>query len=168
MKRLRVFVDFIKRYRISYKSGAYLKKIFLSYLIVAVIVFSLFAQTVIAIINKSYNDNLIQINRNALEQESVVSSAILKNLYNFYYSEFESNADLIDLMYNPRYNAESSIKSNLVIRELMSYNSLVKSCYIVNFSGKYVCSSYDSYKSFSDFFDPGIVSLIQNKKKTPL
>ena len=169
VKGSHAFIDFIKRYRSLYKSGAYLKKTLLSYLVIAVIIFSLFAQAVIAIINKSYNDNLIQINRNALEQESVVSSAILKNLYDFFYSQFESNSDLIDLMYNPRYDAESSVKSNLVIKELMSYNSLVKSCYIVNFSGKYVCSSCDSCKSFQNFFDPGIVTLIQNKKNgTPL
>ena len=153
------------RFRIisGLKKSAYLKKLLLSFLLTGVVIFSAFSYVVAMIINRSYNNNLAKVNMKAAAQASSTSSTVLTNLFNFYEREFTGDSDLTMLMYADGYDSESSIRAGNVMKKLTSVSSLVKSCYIINFKGNYVCTNLDTFKSTNDFYDKDILDLLRRE-----
>ncbi len=149
---------------LTIKNSVFLKKMILTYILCSCFVFLGFTFFIISLINNNFMNSINQLNDKALMQSANTCSVTLENLYNYYYVDTLENADLIKLLYSSQYQNSLSISSSRIRGKLLNYSNLVKSFYIINLKGNFICSNLDTYKNSKSFFDQDILSLLANRK----
>lgn len=145
---------------LTIRNSVFLKKMILTYILCTSIVFLGFTLFISSLINNNFMNSINQLNNKALMQSANTCSVTLENLYNYYYIDTLENADLIKLLYSSQYQNSLSISSSRIKGKLLNYSNLVKSFYIINLKGNFICSNLDTYKNIDSFFDQNIIELL--------
>lgn len=151
---------FFSFYWKTYKSSPYLKSLLLSFLLLSGLLFGIFAFIITSIITKTANDNLNQMAERGLVHAENTNNAVLSQTYNFYYSAFTNNPQLIALLSADAFTSDSSWNASRLMSDLLTFNQEVSSIYVINERANFVCSNYDTYRDQAGFYDQDILKVV--------
>lgn len=140
----------------------------LLYMVSTTAVFLLFGIWVAAFEQGKYNQQIRQINEKALMQSASACGTTLQDIYNYIYIEILDSSELVELLLAKEYSQKMSINFYRLSSRLGNFNSLIDSCYVINSSSDFACSTSDTYRNLKDFKDQDMIEKLEEMEEGEL
>lgn len=147
--------------------GLFFRRILLWYMTSTVLIYLVFGIVTSMSVQKNYRDQIAQLNERAIAQSVNTCTAMLRDLYNYYFLNVLGSAELTELLLADAYSADLSIQFHRLNDTLIHYSELVESSYVINLKSGFVCSTMDTYRHMEEFPDQDILRQIELLQDIP-
>jgi two-component system response regulator YesN len=146
------------------KKNSMMFKILLSYILLSIVLFSIFPIVLMNNFSKSYIEKVKSSSQNLVMETYETANVLLSSAYKRFYIMNTQDLDFIKALYNEDFDAYgiNSICSKLSDEVML--NPILNSIYIYNFHADRVFSSRTATSSVNDFYDTGATEILKDFK----
>jgi two-component system response regulator YesN len=132
-----------------------------SYFLVGLLIIAVMTFVITSRVSQNLTKEINRSTDRTVEQSYNTANILLTSTYENYASAF-GDADVQYSFYNEDFDTSALGRIGSKLYELGSKDPLVHSLYLFNYQKKLVFSSLSTVRTFDDFYDPGMLKLLDN------
>ena len=142
------------------KRGIFFRRMLLLYAVSTTIIFLLFGLVRNVYEQKNYTKQIRELNERGLAQSANACTTTLRNLYDYFNMEILGSPELLEILLAKEFTRELSISFSSLNKKMTNYSDLIHSCYVINRTSDFACSTSDTFQSLERFSDKDIIERI--------
>ena len=142
------------------RRGVFFKRMLLLYAVSTTIIFLLFGLAMNVYEQKNYIRQIQELNERGLAQSANACTTTLRNLYDYFNMEILGSPELLRILLAKEFTGELSISFSSLNKKMTNYSDLIHSCYVINRTSDFACSTRDTFQSLEHFSDQDIIERI--------
>lgn len=131
-----------KLYRQELPRHSYFKQLFHTYALVSCILFVLFSILLIFYVNNDYQDTLIQVQKDTINQSYELNNTLLLDIASNCNSYLD-DSDLIQILYSDSTNVPLLLQARTLNDQIRQSSSIIHSVYFINYAAGMIMDTYN-------------------------